>query len=104
MSVIDALDCLAIIPLCNLSKNAKLTFVWLVGRRSIVDESPACGAKGSGFKPLWRQEFINIVCSAHLRKIKLRLGPTLKNYIKKKKLLSSLIVQKKHFLLNQIIA
>ena len=55
-----------------------------MGHRSIVDKSSAYGAKGPGFKPQWRQEFINIKCMfCSFEKIKLRLGPTFKK--KKKK-------------------
>ena len=56
----------------------------IVGHRSIVDKSSAYRAKGPRFKTWWRQEFINInciVCSVHLRKIKLRLGPTFKKNV-----------------------
>ena len=49
----------------------------LVGRSSIVDKAYAYGAKEPGFTTRWRQQFIN-VCSVHLIKMELRLGPTYK--------------------------
>ena len=52
-----------------------------MGRCCIVDKASAYGAKGPGFKIWWRQQFID-VCSVHLIKIKLRLGPTLKKNCK----------------------
>ena len=48
-----------------------LNYLALVGHRSIVNKSSAYGAKGPGFKPQRRQEFIiknGIVCSVHWRK------------------------------------
>ena len=63
-----------------------------MGHRSIVDKSSAYGAKGPGFKPRWRQEFINIKCMfCSFEKIKLLLGPTIK-----KKVLVSQLSQKKN--------